>query len=102
MFSEQSPARQTQVLNQVLQRTPLRLPVLLLLRSDPDIQQLLARLPRAELEKPEWLMDRAAFYLVERDYNTALQLLNRIPSEALPFKDLPGVVDEALSRSAAR
>jgi predicted membrane-bound spermidine synthase len=102
MFSETSPARQTQVLHQVLQNTPLRLPVLLLLRSDPDIQKVIAHLPPAELYKPEWQMDRVAYYLAERDFSTALQLLQNVPAEALPFKDLPEYVDTALERSASR
>ena len=43
LFPEQTPARQTRVLHQVLHGTTLRLPVLLMLKSDPDIQRALAR-----------------------------------------------------------
>ncbi|MET0388893.1 MAG: hypothetical protein ABW321_23170, partial [Polyangiales bacterium] len=100
LFSDDSPARQTMVLHQVMNATPLRLPVLLLMRSDPDVQQLLSKLSAAELAAPHWQRDRAAGYLAARDFASAAQILQGLPPEALPLKDLSEYVAMLRERAA--
>jgi predicted membrane-bound spermidine synthase len=81
-------AKGTRLLHHVLLGTPLRLPVLLLLKSSPDVQELVSRLPSAEQERDEWLQHRAAGRLAERDYAGALELLKRAPRNTDPMPDL--------------
>jgi spermidine synthase len=88
LFPGQTAARQTMVLHQVLHGTPLRLPVLLLLGSDPDIQRELRAVPEAERERPVWLLHRAAGALAERDFKSARDLLERTPEAQLPMPNL--------------
>jgi hypothetical protein len=88
LFPGQTAARQTQVLHQVLHGTPLRLPVLLLLGSDPDIQRALRAASPAQRERPEWLLHRAAGALAERDFAAASALLERTPEEQLLVPNL--------------
>jgi hypothetical protein len=96
LFPEASPARQTQVLHQVLFGTRLQFPVLLLLRSDPDIQRILASLPPSELEQPRWLRFRLAARLAARDFAGATALLERMPDSDLALPDLRDYVAAAL------
>jgi hypothetical protein len=100
LFPEQTPVRQTRVLHQVLHSTRLRLPVLLLLGSDPDMQRVLAGVSAHESERPEWLMDRAAAALAARDYTAAQELLQRVPREALPLPDLREYIEFVIARES--
>jgi spermidine synthase len=88
LFPGRTAARQTMVLHQVLHGTPLRLPVLLLLGSDPDLQRALRAAPQAERERPEWLSHRAAGALADRDFKRARDLLERTPEDQLLVPDL--------------
>jgi hypothetical protein len=98
LFPEPTGARQLMVLHQVLHGTQLQLPVLLLLHSDPDSQRVLAQLPAAERDQPEWLLHRAAGELARRDYRAARPLLLRLPREQLPFPELDAYVEDAANR----
>ncbi|HEX2675065.1 MAG TPA: hypothetical protein VHM19_00460, partial [Polyangiales bacterium] len=87
LFPEATPARQVQVLDQVLLHTPLQLPVLLMLDSDPDIQYALSKAgPRAD--RPEWAVHRAAGYLAKRNIAAALQSLQGVPDNAIRVRGL--------------
>jgi predicted membrane-bound spermidine synthase len=101
LFPEQTPVRQLEVLHQVLTGTALRLPVLLLLGSDFDVQHALARLPPARRDAPQWLLHRAAGHLADREFKAALALLARTPDRLLPFPDLTKYVDYVVQRQAA-
>lgn len=81
-------ARSTKVLHQVLNGTPLRLPVLLILKSTPDVQRVMRALPEAERQRPEWLPHRIAERLAERDFRGALELLSQLPKEKALLPDL--------------
>jgi len=98
LFPEPSQVRQTRVLHGLLFGTQLRLPVLLLLGSNPDFQRALARLPAAQRERPEWLPHRAAGHLADRDLSAALAVLDRMPPERLALPDLRDYVAYALQR----
>jgi len=98
LFPEPTKARQVMVLHQVLNGTPLRLPALLLLNSDPDAQRVLAQLPEAERDKPEWLLDRVAGHLAERDFRAARPLVLQIPKDKLPLPELDVYVEEGASQ----
>jgi hypothetical protein len=72
----------------VLNATPLRLPVLLILKSTPDVQRAMLALPEQERERPEWLPHRVAERMAERDYVAALELLEKLPPEKQLLPDL--------------
>jgi hypothetical protein len=95
LFPGRTPARQPAVLLQVVQSTPLRLPVLLLMRSDPDLQQALAQATPQQLANPRLRPHLAAGRLLDRDLGAALRLLRQTPDELRP---MPGLV-EALERA---
>jgi predicted membrane-bound spermidine synthase len=100
-FPEPTALRHSRALHGLLFGTPLRLPVLLLLGSDPDHQRALARLSARERERPEWLLHRAAGHLADRDLRAASALLERMPPERLPLPDLREYVAYAIERRAA-
>jgi predicted membrane-bound spermidine synthase len=100
LFPGETAARQMRVVHQVLHGTRLRLPVLLLLLSDPDIQRALARAPADVRARPEWTIHLAAGALAERDYPAALELLTRTPDDQLPLPDLREYVRYVIGRSA--
>jgi spermidine synthase len=101
LFPESTPVRQTRILHQVLHGTPLHLPVLLMLGSDPDIQRALAKTSADVSNRPEWLMHHAAGFLAQRDFAAALPYLRRVPSEALPLPDIVDYVEFVSARLAA-
>jgi hypothetical protein len=88
LFPGPTRARQVAVLDQVLHVTPLRLPVLLLLWSDPDIQEAIAAAPSAVQDEPGLALHRLAGFMADRDYPRALQAVRRIDDRELP---LPGL-----------
>jgi predicted membrane-bound spermidine synthase len=98
MFPGQTAARQTQVLHQVLHGTPLRLPILLLLGSDPDVQRALRAASPAERARPEWLLHRAAGALAERDFVAASALLEHTPEDQLLIPNLRAYVRQMAQR----
>jgi spermidine synthase len=93
-----SPARTIEVLHQVLHGTTLRLPVLLLLGSNPDIQAGLREAPPAEREKPQWLRHLIANRLAARDFVAANALLARLPDEELALPELREYVATMVAR----
>jgi hypothetical protein len=95
LFPGRTAARQPSVLLQVVQRTPLRLPVLLMMQSDPDLQQALREATPEQLGDPRLRPHLAAARLLDRDLGAALQLLRRTPE---PQRPMPGLV-EALERA---
>jgi spermidine synthase len=103
MSGEPTQLRTTKVLHQMLIRTRLRLPVLLLLESDPDAQAALARLPPERSMRAEWLVPRAAGMLADRDLSGALELLGNVAEEEdLPIPDLLDYLDFAVRRENAQ
>ncbi len=86
----------------VLVQTDLRLPVLLLLGSDPDIQRGLATNP--EGEDPDVLRHRAIGRLAERDFPRATEALGVLSRSryAGTAKKLLGVIDYVNAARAAR
>lgn len=102
MFPGDSPARQTNVLGQVLQGTPLRLPPILMLNSDPDIQAIVAELPAEERNKPEWGVDVAAAYLANRDLRLAWRALQHTPEKAIPLEGLVKFIEDSMSDGTIR
>lgn len=94
-FPGQTQARRTAVLDQVLALTRLRLPVLLLLGSDPDIQRGFAALPPAERHQKALLRHGVAGALAVRDPSAALEYLREMPDSALPLAGLRGYVEDA-------
>jgi spermidine synthase len=88
LFPEQTSARQVSVLDAVLHGTPLRLPVLLLMNSDPDIQAALAKARSGRADRPEWALHRAAGYLAARSFPAADKSLSAVPDNALPMAGL--------------
>ena len=81
----------------------MRLPVLLLMNSGPDVQEAMARLPAEQLQRPEWLVPRAAGKLADRDLRSALELLSQLQNETeLPIPDLREYLDFAVQRQTAR
>jgi spermidine synthase len=95
LFPEQTPARQVQVLDAVLHGTLLKMPVLLLLNSDSDIQAALAEAGAARADRPEWALHRAAGYLAARNFVAAEKSLLRVPDSALPIAGLREYVSRA-------
>jgi spermidine synthase len=91
--------RNSRLLHEVLRKTELRTPVLLLLGSAPEHEAALARLSEMQAEAPAWLLHRAASRLAERDLPGALDLLRRVPEEQLPMPDLTEYVEYAVRRS---
>lgn len=96
LFPEPTAARQVNVLGQVL-RTPLRLPPLLMLNSDPDVQAIVAKLSPQERAKPEWAVDLAAGYLADRDLRLAWKALQQAPEKAVPLEGLVKFVEDAMA-----
>jgi hypothetical protein len=88
LFPEQTPARQVPVLDAVLHGTPLTLPVLLLMNSDPDVQAALAKAGAARADRPEWALHRAAGFLAARNFVAADNSLRAVPDRALPMAGL--------------
>lgn len=101
LFPGDSPARQVHVLAQVL-RTPLRLPPILMLNSDPDIQAIVAELPPEERNKPEWSVDLAAAYLANRDLRLAWRALQNTPEKAIPLEGLVKFIEDSMSDGSIR
>jgi predicted membrane-bound spermidine synthase len=102
IFTVTSPARQLNVLDQVLSHTPLKLPALLLLKSDPDVQRALASVPASEEHAPALLRHETARYLVARDPRGALPFVRQIDDAALALPGLKSYVEEhALAASDA-
>jgi predicted membrane-bound spermidine synthase len=99
---DSSLPRDTTLLNRVLRGTRLRLPVLLILRSDPDAQRAAARLPLQTREQPQWLVHRAIGHLADRDPVEALTLLERVPVDALPMAGLRDYVEVVAEQQQAR
>jgi hypothetical protein len=102
LFPDQTPVRQTRVLHQLLHSTTLRLPVLLMLNSDPDIQRELARAAPNVREQDVWLVHRAAGLLADRDYEGALALLRRAGQQTLPLPDLRQYLEFAVQHDRAQ
>jgi spermidine synthase len=102
MFPEQTPVRQTRVLHTLLRSTTLRLPVLLMLNSDPDVQRALAHAAPNVREQDAWLVHRAAGLLAGRDYEAALALLRRADPHALPLPDLREYLEFAVQHDRAQ
>ena len=73
-------------------------PVLLLLLSDPDIERALRAAPPAERARAVWLPHLVASALADRDYTTALGLLERTPDEQLALADLRQYVGFVLQK----
>jgi spermidine synthase len=96
LFPEPTAARQTLVLGQVL-RTPLRLPPLLMLNSDPDVQAIVAKLSPQERNQPEWGVDVAAGYLADRDLRLAWRALQQVPEKAIPLEGLMKFIEDAMA-----
>jgi spermidine synthase len=90
--------RDTGLLGQVLRGTQLRLPVLLLLNSDPDVQRAAAGLSAEQREQPEWQVQRAVGYLADRDPIDAMTLLEHVPAERLPMAGLRDYVEAAAEK----
>jgi spermidine synthase len=88
LFPGRTDARQTAVLDQVLVSTPLRFPVLLLLSSDPDVQQALASAEDATREQPELGGHRIAGCLAHRDVPCALEALAHTSDASLRMPGL--------------
>jgi hypothetical protein len=93
LFPEPTPARQVLVLHDVLLRTPLRLPVLLLLNSDPDIQLELTHAPRSVLGRQELRLHRLAGLLADRDFAGAQALIRDMSDSELPLSGLRSYVE---------
>jgi predicted membrane-bound spermidine synthase len=99
LFPEQTPVRQTQVLHQVMQGTRLRLPILLMLNSDPEIQDQLAKAPESVGAQPEWQVHRLAGALADREYGRALRVLREMPKDKIPLTDLLEYVEFVVERN---
>lgn len=102
LFPERTGVRQTQVLHQVLHGTQLRLPVLLMLNSDPDVQDRLDDMPESARSQPHWLPHRLAGYLAERDFTGALAVLRMMPPEKVPLPDLLEYVEFVVERGGGK
>ncbi|HKU39527.1 MAG TPA: fused MFS/spermidine synthase, partial [Polyangiales bacterium] len=90
----------SQLLHEVMRRTALRVPVLLLLGSSPDYEAALASVSTEQAKDPAWTVHRAASRLADRDLASALDLLEVVPRDELPMPDLTDYVAYALQRSA--
>ncbi|HKP58432.1 MAG TPA: hypothetical protein VJV78_17020 [Polyangiales bacterium] len=93
--------RNIDLLQRVLRGTELRLPVLLLLNSDPDVQRAAAGLSAEKREEPEWLVQRAIGYMADRDPISAFSLLENVPDDQLPMAGLRDYL-EASAEQVAR
>jgi spermidine synthase len=102
LFPGDSPARQTNVLGQVLRHTPLRLPPLLMLNSDSDIQAIAGKLTAEERSNPEWGVDLAAGYLADRDLRLAWRALQHAPEKAIPLEGLVKFIEDAMADGSIR
>ena len=102
LFPEKTPVRQTQVLHQVLMGTRLKLPVLMILNSDPDVQRELAKVPEDVRNRPEWRTHRAAGLLAERDFAGALAVVKAIPKEQRALPDLQEYLEFVVQRLGGR
>jgi hypothetical protein len=96
LFPGASPARQPAVLLQVVASTPLRLPVLLLMKSDPDLLRAMRGGSAEQLAQPRLLPHLAAVRLVERDLSGALSLLRKTPENLRPMPGLVDALEQAL------
>jgi spermidine synthase len=95
-YREGVQLRDTRLLHELLRKTTLRTPILLLLGSDPDREAVLGRLPPDRAQRPAWLTHRAASRLASRDLKGALELLRELPREQLPMPDLTDYLEYAL------
>jgi hypothetical protein len=84
--------RDTLLLGRVTRGTQLQLPVLLLLKSDPDVQRAAAGLPARQRDQPEWRVHRAIGSLAERDAVNASMLLEGVTADRLPMDGLRNYV----------
>ncbi len=98
---DSSLPRDTILLDRVLRGTRLRLPILLLLKSDPDVQRALAGLSTQTREQPEWLVQRAIGRLADRDPSDALRLLERVPADRQPMAGLRDYLEGAAEQQSA-
>jgi spermidine synthase len=99
LYPNATAPKRIQVLHQVLHATQLRLPVWLLLGSDPDIQRSLREASASEREKPEWLRHRVAERLAERDFGGALPLVAQLPDRQLALPELREYVKTIVQRA---
>jgi hypothetical protein len=99
-YPESSALHHTRLLHEVLRKTRLRVPVLLLLDSDPGYEAALEHLSPTERDRAEWLPHRAASLLADRDLEAALPILQRLKEAQLAMPDLTAYVQYALSRGA--
>ena len=88
LFPGPTHARQTAVLDQVLAWTPLKFPVLLLLSSDPDVQQALASAGDAIRQRPALAGHRIAGCLADRNVPCALDALSHASEASLRMPGL--------------
>jgi spermidine synthase len=95
-YREAAQLRDTRLLHELLRKTTLRTPVLVLLGSDPDREAVLERLPPERAQRPAWRMHRVASLLASRELEGALELLRDVPEEQLPMPDLTDYVAYAL------
>jgi predicted membrane-bound spermidine synthase len=102
LFPEPTAARQIQVLHQVLFQTRQRLAVLLLLRSDSDVERALAAAPASEREAPALVPHRIAAALAARDFAAAFELLQRAPTPVPELPELRDYVARAMRESERR
>jgi spermidine synthase len=102
LFPGSSPARQTAVLGQVLRGTPLRLPALLLMNSDSDVQAIVSKLSPDERARPEWSIELAASYLADRDLRLAWRSLQHAPEKAIPLEGLVKFVEDSMADGSIR
>jgi hypothetical protein len=93
IFPGLTPVRQTPVLAQVLERTPLRFPVWLLVGSDPDAQRALDNQHTIERAQLKHVL---AARLANRDFPAALTVARALEEHEL----LPGLL--AYLEQAAR
>src|SRR5581483_6570807 len=93
-FSGATGARQVSVLDQVLWRTPLRLPPLLMLGSDPDFQQAMESASTNDLRDPVLLKHAIAASVAVRDMNTAQLLVRDAPDAAIALPGLREYVEQ--------
>jgi spermidine synthase len=99
MFPGAAGARQVPVLDQVLYQTPLRLPVLMLLGSDPDVQRALSTVTPEKRNAPALLRHETARYLVARDAKGALDSLRRTAESAEAIPGLRAYVEKVASEA---
>lgn len=93
-FSGPTHARQLPVLDQVLRHTPLRLPPLLMLGSDPDFQQAMESAEMKDLRDPVLLKHAIAAAVAIRDMKTAQLLVHGAPDSAIALAGLREYVEQ--------